>query len=405
MDVQFVWQDETSQVKFRTDDFPGAYHGRRPPINQVQFYVYSALRRTLFRLPAETAHHVVFAAAGFAEKVGAGIVERLYHFEHDALGVSLWGQRFANPIGLAAGFDKNARLVDFWPRLGFGFAEVGSVTFRPSKGNPRPRAFRLVEEGALINRMGLNNEGAERIAARIGNRGMYHPFPLGINIAKTHDPAIVGDDAIYDYVESFRLLAPAANYIALNISCPNTVEGRTFEEPASLDNLLQAILAARKEMKSRVPVLVKLSPPLSDRVVYDSLLDELVAVCLTHGIQGFVASNTASDRSGLSTPAHILQQIGAGGLSGKPIEKRSTRLVRYLFEKTNGKTPIVGVGGVDSADGAYEKIRAGATLVQLYTGLVYHGPGLVRSIKEQLLSLLREDGYSNVSQAIGVGQP
>jgi dihydroorotate dehydrogenase len=249
--------------------------------------------------------------------------------------------------------------------------------------------------------MGLNNQGAERIAERIGDRGMYHPFPLGINIAKTHDPELVGPNAIEDYTESFRLLAPAANYVALNISCPNTTEGKTFEEPNSLDRLLRQVLDVRKEVNPRVPILVKLSPPLSDRVVFDSLMDELVSVCTGHGVHGFIASNTASDRTGLSTPPEVLASIGPGGLSGKPIERRSTRLVRYLFEKTGGSVPIIGVGGIDSAEGAYAKIKAGASLVQLYTGLIYHGPGLVRTIKEQLVELLREDGYSSVSQAVG----
>jgi dihydroorotate dehydrogenase len=325
----------------------------------------------------------------------------MYRFDQDILRVSLWGHTFSNPVGLAAGLDKNARLVDFWPHLGFGFAEVGSVTYRASRGNPRPRAFRLVEEEALINRMGLNNQGAERIAERIGDRGMYHPFPLGINIAKTHDAELVGPNAVEDYAESFRLLAPAANYVALNISCPNTTEGKTFEEPNSLDRLLRQILEVRKEVNPRVPILVKLSPPLSDRVVFDSLMDELVSVCMGHGVHGFIASNTAADRTGLSTSPDVLASIGPGGLSGKPIERRSTRLVRYLFEKTDGAVPIIGVGGIDSGESAYAKIKAGASLVQVYTGLIYHGPGLVRTIKEQLVELLREDGYSSVSQAVG----
>jgi dihydroorotate dehydrogenase len=346
---------------------------------------------------------VSFGAARFAQAVSGRLVDRIYRFEQDMLRVSLWGHSFANPIGLAAGMDKNARLIDFWPHLGFGFAEIGSVTYRPSRGNPKPRAFRLEEDEALINRMGLNNQGAERIARRIGDRGMYHPFPLGINLAKTHDPGIVGQAAIDDYVESFRLLAPAANYVALNISCPNTSEGKTFEDPESLDRLLAAILGARKEVNPRVPILVKLSPPLSDRVVFDSLTDELIQICTSHGVSGFVATNTASDRSGLATPPELLERIGPGGLSGKPIERRSTRLVRYLYERSNGTVPIVGVGGVDSGASAYEKIRAGATLVQVYTGLIYRGPSLIKTIKQQLVELLREDGYSSVLQAVGQG--
>ncbi len=363
--------------------------------------MYPALRRLLFSLPPEVAHYLSFAAGHTAQSVGSGVVDRLFRFDHDALRVSLWGQKFSSPVGLAAGFDKNAALIDFWPRLGFGFAEVGSVTLRPSRGNPRPRVFRMVDDGALINRMGLNNDGAERIAARIGNRGMYHPFPLGINIAKTHDESIVGTDAIEDYVESFRLLAPAANYVALNVSCPNTAEGKTFEEPEPLDQLLGRVFEVREEVNPRVPILVKLSPPLSDRVVFDSLLEELLTVCVSHGIHGFIATNTAADRAGLSADTNQLERIGPGGLSGRPIHRRSTRMVRYLYEKTDGAIPIIGVGGIDSAESAYAKIKAGASLVQLYTGLVYQGPGLVKIIKEQLVALLQEDGYNSVSQAVG----
>ena len=354
-------------------------------------------------MPAETAHHLSLGAARLAQTAGSGVIDRVFRYEHDTLRVSLWGHTFSNPIGLAAGMDKNAKLIDFWPTLGFGFAEVGSVTYRPSRGNPRPRAFRLEEDEALINRMGLNNQGAEKVALRIGDRGMYHPFPLGINLAKTHDPTIVGQDAIDDYAESFRLLAPSANYVALNISCPNTSEGKTFEDPESLDRLLVAIDEVRKEVNQRVPILVKLSPPLSDRVVFDSLTDELIGVCKSHGVNGLIATNTASNRDELSTPTDVIERIGPGGLSGKPIERRSTRLVRYLYEKTDGVIPIIGVGGVDSGASAYEKIKAGATLVQLYTGLVYHGPGLIRTIKQQLVELLREDGYVSVSQAVGKG--
>ena len=354
-------------------------------------------------MPAETAHHLSLGAARLAQAAGSGVIDRAFRYEHDILRVSLWGHTFSNPIGLAAGMDKNAKLIDFWPNLGFGFAEVGSVTYRPSRGNPRPRAFRLEEDEALINRMGLNNQGAEKVALRIGDRGMYHPFPLGVNLAKTHDPAIVGQDAIDDYAESFRLLAPSANYVALNISCPNTSEGKTFEDPESLDRLLVAIDGVRKEVNQRVPILVKLSPPLSDRVVFDSLTDELIGVCKSHGVNGLIATNTASNREELSTPTDVIERIGPGGLSGKPIERRSTRLVRYLYEKTDGAIPIIGVGGVDSGASAYEKIKAGATLVQLYTGLVYHGPGLIRTIKQQLVELLREDGYVSVSQAVGKG--
>lgn len=355
----------------------------------------------MFRLGPEAAHGLTMAASRVFGSTAMKVLGSMFEYHNEALKVSLWGHQFPNPVGLAAGFDKNAHLIDFWPHLGFGFAEVGSVTLKPSKGNPRPRLFRLPEDNALINRMGLNNDGADKIAARVGSRGMYHPFPLGINLAKTHDPTIEGPEAIDDYVESFRKLAPAANYVALNISCPNTADGKTFEDPAALDALIDAVIAARSEMQSRVPVLVKLSPPITERVVFDSLLEELVSVCLEHEVNGFIATNTANDRSGLRTPPHVLKRIGAGGLSGPPIAKRSTRLINYLFQKTRGDVPIIGVGGIDSGLAAYDKIRAGASLVQVYTGLVYEGPSIVKRIKQELVDLLAEDGYSNLTEAIG----
>ena len=363
--------------------------------------MYSSLKPLLFRLSPETAHRLTVGAARIAAYTAVRLLDPVFDFQSPALKITLWGHQYPNPVGLAAGFDKNARLIDFWPHVGFGFAEVGSVTYRASKGNPRPRLFRLPEDHALINRMGLNNQGAPKIAKRIGNRGMYHPFPLGINLAKTNDPAVLGEAAVEDYVESFRLLGPKANYIALNISCPNTADGRTFEDPEALDRLLDALLAARTEMSLRVPVLVKLSPAISERIVFDSLLEELVSVCLERKVQGFIATNTASDRSGLRTDPATLDRIGPGGLSGPPIAKRSNRLITYLHQKTAGRLPIIGVGGIDSGTAAYEKIRAGASLVQLYTGLIYEGPGLVMRVKQDLVRLLEEDGYLSVGQAIG----
>ncbi len=321
---------------------------------------------------------------------------RPFRFADPALGQRLWGCEFANPVGLAAGFDKNAALVRAWAALGFGFAEVGSVTARPSPGNPTPRAFRLAEDGALVNRMGLNNDGAEAVAARL--RTAARAIPLGINLAKTHDPAVLGDAATEDFLQSFRWLAPQADYVALNVSCPNTAEGKTFEEPAAFDGLLAAVMRERTALHLSVPVLVKLSPPATPR--FDPApVDELIDLALGHGVAGFVATNTASDRTGLRADAAQLEAIGRGGLSGRPLEARATALVRHLYRRT--EAPIIGVGGVDSAEAAYRKIRAGASLVEVYTGLVYQGPGLVRRINRGLVRLLERDGFASVGEAVG----
>lgn len=315
---------------------------------------------------------------------------------------TLWGLDFANPLGLAAGFDKNGVLVRFWETVGFGFVEVGSVSAEPAKGNARPRAFRLKEDRALINRMGLNNHGAERIAKRLKGTLPQVQYPVGINLAKTHSPSIMGDAALEDFRISFRQMAPLANYIVLNISCPNTTEGKTFEDADALDALLKTIFAERSALNLAVPVLVKLSPPASERVVFDSTVDVIIALSKKYGVAGFIATNTASDRSNLKASAETLDRIGRGGLSGAPLENRSTHLVRYLYQKTEGAIPIIGVGGVSSAEGAYAKIRAGASLVQLYTGLVYEGPAVIKRIKEGLVKRLKSDGLAGIKDAVGL---
>src|SRR5690606_34644848 len=290
-------------------------------------------------------------------------------------------------------------LVPFWAALGFGFAEVGSVTAQPSEGNPRPRAFRLPADRALVNRMGLGNEGAEAVAARLARLERPNDFALGVNVAKTHSPAILGDAAVEDFRTSVRLLLPHADYLALNVSCPNTAEGKTFETPDALDALLAAVMAEHAAQASTVPVLVKLSPPISETDF--GCTDELVAVARGHGVEGFIAANTAPDRAGLVTEAGRVAAVGRGGLSGRPLAARSTALVRHLYRLTDGAVPILGVGGVDSPEAAYAKVRAGASLVELYTGLVYEGPGLVKRIREGLLRLLDRDGLARLGEAVG----
>jgi dihydroorotate dehydrogenase len=352
-------------------------------------------------LGAESAHGVATSAARIAQRATPFLLDSMFEYAHPSLHQELFGKTFANPVGLAAGFDKNAQLVPFFKKAGCGFVEVGSVSARRSKGNKRPRAFRLPQDEALINRMGLNNAGADAIAPRLKRYSGQIAFPIGVNIAKTHDPSIAGEAAVADYCHSFRLLAPWADYIALNISCPNTTEGKTFEDPNSLDDLLRAVMSIRSEMPRKVPVLVKVSPPTASKFVLDSFYDELLLVSLAHGVDGFIATNTAPDRDGLTTSTERLAKIGNGGLSGRPIRDRSNGLVRYLYRKTNGKVPIIGVGGISSAEDAFERIKAGASLIQVYTGLVYHGPGLIRSIKKGLVHLMEEEGYSSLKQVIG----
>ncbi|MEL6716919.1 MAG: dihydroorotate dehydrogenase 2, partial [Planctomycetota bacterium] len=234
-----------------------------------------------------------------------------------------FGLDFENPIGVAAGLDKNAELVPLWTQIGCGFSEVGSVTARPSDGNPRPRAFRLPLDEALVNRMGLNNQGAARVAERIAALGPKRTRPLAINVAKTHDPAILGDAALDDFAESTQALLPLADVLVLNVSCPNTAEGKTFEDPGALDALLERVMAVREGLGLGTPVLVKLSPPPA--ADFDpGPVDELIDLSRSRGVAGFVATNTASDRAGLErTPDREVDAIGRGGLSGAPLRARA----------------------------------------------------------------------------------
>ncbi|PEN09210.1 dihydroorotate dehydrogenase (quinone) [Longimonas halophila] len=367
------------------------------------------LRPLLFRFDAERAHTWSLRAARLLQYTDSSVLNRLYGYHNARLEQTLWGHTWPNPLGLAAGADKNGVALRYWHGIGLGHVEVGSVSAQPCSGNERPRAFRLPDDEALINRMGLNNEGAKVVAQRLrkyagdtyeGDSGTP-PRPVGVNLAKTHDPSIMGAEGRADFCASFRELAPHATYVALNVSCPNTRSGKTFESPETLDALLTDIFALRREMALDVPILVKLSPILTERVIFDSALEARIEVAESHGVHGYIAANTAPDRHGLTTDTSRLQAIGRGGLSGPPLHARSIRLIRYLHRATEGQVPIIGVGGVDSAETAFAKIQAGASLVQLYTALVYHGPGLIKSIKQGLVGLLDTHGFDTIQEAVG----
>ncbi|CAN5550585.1 quinone-dependent dihydroorotate dehydrogenase [soil metagenome] len=359
--------------------------------------IYRLLRPLLFRLDPERAHGIGMAAA----RLAAAASPVLRSSPDPALSQTLWnGLVFESPVGLAPGFDKNGTRLKAWEALGFGFVEIGSATARPSAGNPRPRAFRLPADRALINRMGLNNDGADVIAGRLESASPKGRFPIGVNVAKTHDPAILGDAALNDFAYSVERLMPVADFVVLNISCPNTAEGKTFEEPTALDALLQRVATVRMSAGTTTPVLVKLAPPDAEGIDKPAVR-ELLAICRTHEINGFVISNTASDRGGLQSDAQTLEAIGNGGLSGQPLRERALALTRFVYGETGGALPIIGVGGIDSPEAAYERIRAGASLLEIYTALVYEGPGLVRRIHRELPRLLERDGFSSLAAAVG----
>ena len=347
------------------------------------------LGTALLRLLAPEAAHRASIVA-----LGAGIAPRAAAPDPPRLGITLWGLRFPNPVGLAAGFDKNAMVPDAMLRFGFGFVETGTVTPRPQPGNPKPRLFRLVEDRALINRLGFNNEGLDaahrRLAARHKRTGL-----VGANLGKNKDSI----DAVADYVEGVRVLAPLADYLVVNVSSPNTPGLRDLQRRASLLALIAALRSARAEATPAdpPPLLLKIAPDLSER---ERL--EIAEAALETGIDGLIISNTTVVRgAGLRSP-HAREP---GGLSGVPLFAPSTALVAEMRRLTRGRIPLIGVGGIASGADAYTKIRAGASLVQLYTSLVYEGPGLVRRIKRDLADFLARDGFASIADAVGADVP
>lgn len=333
--------------------------------------------RALRVLPAEAAHRTTLVLTGLA----APLLPRTPG-DHPRLAVDALGLHFPNPVGLAAGFDKNAEVPAAMAKLGFGFVECGTVTPRPQAGNPRPRLFRLAEDGGVINRMGFNNDGMQVAADNLQRRGRGI---VGINVGANKDSA----DRIADYVRTFVLLAPLANYVTVNVSSPNTPGLRGLQNKDELRRLLAAITDARS---GGVPILLKIAPDLDD-----AALDEIAEVTLASGIEGLIVSNTTIARPPLRS-ANASQQ---GGLSGRPLFAPSTEILRKMRQRVGNRIVLVGVGGIASGADAYAKIRAGASLVQLYTALVYEGPGLVARIKQELLDLLVRDGFRNISDAIG----
>ena len=347
----------------------------------------SLVRPLLFRLPAETAHELALHSLSF---VPPGLIAK--RINHPELIIKRFGLTFPNPIGLAAGFDKNGVALRPLAALGFGFIEAGTVTHHPQPGNPRPRLFRLSEDQALINRAGFNNEGAAAFARRV-----EHGRPecvLGVSIGKSKITPL--EDAIADYLASFELVYNVADYIAINVSSPNTPQLRELQQSQQLEALLSALLERRQELQKRVPLLVKLSPDLDRQE-----LETIVAVIERLEIDGIIATNTTTSRDHLRTDVARVTACGEGGLSGKPLKDRSTQMIADLYELTQGLIPLIGVGGIFTAEDAWEKIAAGASLVQLYTGFIYQGPRIAQQISEDLLQILAREGFPNLDAAVG----
>ena len=338
----------------------------------------SIVKPLLFNLDAERAHHLVFDNLKRAARVpGAGALLRgLYNYQHPSLTREVFGLKFPNPVGLAAGFDKNAVLTDELATLGFGFVEIGTVTPRPQPGNPQPRLFRLPQDAALINRMGFNNDGAAAVAARLAGRH-NRQLIIGGNIGKNKDTP--NERAADDYVAAFEALAEVVDYFVVNVSSPNTPGLRELQDKKPLISLLQQVQARNLARPTPRPLLLKIAPDLTN-----AQLDDILEIARETQLSGLVATNTTIGRADLRTPTPIVAGYGAGGLSGRPLRARATEVIAYLHQKSQGALPIIGAGGIHSAQDALEKLAAGAALVQLYTGFIYEGPGLVRRINRVL---------------------
>lgn len=353
---------------------------------------YSLIKPLLFRLDPEFAHECTVQSLRLAQRLPPvrATLTALFHYEDSILATECAGMQFLNPFGMAAGFDKQAELVPGLAALGFGHIEVGTVTPLPQPGNPRPRMFRLPKDHALINRMGFNSQGMDVTARNLRERAPTYA-KIGVNIGKNKQTPL--EQATNDYVQAFERLTGLGDYVALNISSPNTPGLRQLHERSALATLLETLAARNQLLANPHPIFVKISPDETLRQ-----LDDVVAAVQQAGLAGVIVGNTTLDRTGL----HGAARTESGGLSGRPLTTRARELIRYIHQGTDGTLPIIGVGGILNAEDAYGHIRAGATLVQFYTALVYHGPGFVKTLKREVAALLRRDGFSSVQAAVGV---
>ena len=382
----------------------------------MSWFYRNCLRPILFTQDSEKIHNQTLQALGSASRHKKVCEFAGRYFGAPELPVALFGLKFPNPVGLAAGMDKHAAAIPIWEKLGFGFCELGGVTWHSQPGNPPPRMFRAVEDEALINRMGFNNLGAQAVAAKLAewkNLGRWPSHPVGINLGKSKVTPM--EKAAEDYANSFRVLRGLADFFVVNVSSPNTPNLRQLQDKAALDEILAAIqeinvavprqsageLAGEKSLAlsrgATTPVLVKVAPDLSF-----AALDEILELVGSRNISGIVASNTTIARP--QTGNSELQKIysEAGGLSGRPLRHRSNEMIRHIHKHTHGTLPIIGVGGVFDADDALAKIMSGASLVQIYTGLVYEGPAIAKNVVDGMKMRLAEMGLANLQEAVGL---
>lgn len=337
------------------------------------------IKPILFLFPAEKAHFITL----FLFKGLLGIpllrkwIRQFYFIQHENLQKNYFGLSFSNPVGLAAGFDKDGRYINVMSALGFGFIEIGTVTPKPQPGNPKPRLFRLPLDKSLINRMGFNNQGLESMVNHLGKKPKG--IIIGGNIGKNKDTP--NENAVNDYLICFEKLFPLVDYFVVNVSSPNTPGLRALQQKEPLTDLLHQIQNLNFSFPNPKPVFLKIAPDLSNHE-----LDDIIEIIYQTKVNGIIATNTTVDRDNLQTDSKIIENIGAGGLSGAALKKRSTEVIKYISEKSSGKIFIIGVGGIDSPEAAKEKLEAGASLIQIYSGLVYEGPGLVKKINRYLIN-------------------
>lgn len=335
----------------------------------------SLIKPFLFLKKPEDAHHLTFSLmrAIFNFPVIKPVLKNLYHFEDSALEKEVFGLKFKNPVGLAAGLDKDAQFINELEMLGFGFIEIGTLTPRPQSGNPQPRLFRLPGDEALMNRMGFNNGGVEAAVERL--KRTKAKVLIGGNIGKNKDTP--NDQAIEDYLKCLEALHPLVDYFVVNVSSPNTPNLRDLQEKEPLKKLLAAVKEANAKKDKPRPILLKIAPDLTD-----GQLDDIVEIVEDTGVDGVIATNTTIDYDVVQKERDAVRAIGSGGVSGKPLRARSTEVIRYLSRKSGKRFPIIGVGGIFTAEDAIEKLEAGASLVQVYSGMIYEGPAMVKKIKK-----------------------
>jgi len=355
------------------------------------------IRPVLFQQEAEKAHHRTLENLAWASHrpFVCDAMESFFATPH--LPVDVFGLRFPNPVGLAAGMDKRADAVPAWAALGFGFSELGGVTWHTQPGNPSPRIFRAIADEAIVNRMGFNNDGAEALEQKLEDwrtSGLWPKHPVGVNLGKSKVTPL--EDAAEDYASSFQILRELADFFVVNVSSPNTPGLRQLQDKAALDRIMAAIQELNEGFGEK-PILVKVAPDLS----FDAL-DEILELAQKRNLAGIVATNTTTTRPETQDETARIVYSETGGLSGKPLRARSTEVIRHLFRQTKGRLPIIGVGGIFSADDAWEKITAGASLVQVYTGLVYEGPTLAREIVCGLMEHLSREGLTDLKAATGL---